>query len=512
MASIVNSFAISGVEAYLVDVEVKTITGQPMISIVGLGDTAVKEARERVEAAINDSKYKFPQKKVVINLAPSDLKKSGSHFDLAIAIGILIETGQLVLVKKEKFGIIGELSLNSRLRACSGILPMVIAARSAGVRNVIVPYDNLQEASLVTGIKVYGFDALKDVVDFFEDKKPYQRNQKNTVAKARDIIDGVDFGDVQGQDGLIEYIVVAAAGGHNLLMIGSPGCGKSMIAKRIPTILPSMTEEEALEVTKIYSVAGILKEKGGLIRNRPFRSPHHNASTNSLIGGGKDATPGEISLAHNGVLFLDEIAEFGKNTLESLRQPMEDQRVTISRVKYTNTYPASFMLVAAMNPCSCGYYGTDRCKCTDYEVMKYRQKISGPIMDRMDIQKYVRPVDFMDLSNDYRGATSENLRQRVEAARKIQQQRFIKMNGINCNSQMGNQLIKEYCILEEEGKKLLMMAYERYQYSARAYHKYLKVARTFADMDGSVKIRKKDVALAIMARDLEKDRAGLTVL
>lgn len=512
MASIVNSFAISGVEAYLVDVEVKTITGQPLIAIVGLGDTAVKEARERVEAAINDSQYKFPQKKVVINLAPSDLKKSGSHFDLAIAIGILIETGQLVRVKKERFGIIGELSLNSRLRACSGILPMVIAARNAGVKNVIVPLNNLQEASLVTGIQVYGFEALKDVADFLEDKKPYQNNEKIALSKDREIISGVDFCDVQGQDGLIEYIVVAAAGGHNLLMIGSPGCGKSMIAKRIPSILPSMTEEEALEVTKIYSVAGILKEQGGLIKNRPFRSPHHNASTNSLIGGGKDATPGEISLAHNGVLFLDEIAEFGKNTLESLRQPMEDQRVTISRVKYTNTYPASFMLVAAMNPCSCGYYGTDRCKCTDYEVIKYRQKISGPIMDRMDIQKYVRPVDFIDLSNDYQGATSESLRQRVEAARAIQRQRFINIKEINCNAQMGNQLIKEHCILEEAGKKLLMMAYQRYQYSARAYHKYLKVARTFADMDGSVKIRKKDVALAIMARDLEKDRAGLTVL
>jgi magnesium chelatase family protein len=295
-------------------------------------------------------------------------------------------------------------------------------------------------------------------------------------------------------------------------MIGPPGCGKSMIAKRIPTILPSMTENEALEVTKIYSVAGILKEKGGLIRNRPFRSPHHNASTNSLIGGGKDATPGEISLAHNGVLFLDEIAEFGKNALESLRQPMEDQQVTISRVRYTNTYPASFMLVAAMNPCACGYYGTERCHCTDYEVMKYRQKISGPIMDRMDIQKYVRPVDFRDLANDYRGATSESLRQRVEAARRIQQKRFAKVPGINCNSQMSNQLIRDCCLLEADAKKLLLLAYDRYQYSARAYHKYLKVARTFADMDSATKLRKKDVALAIMARDLEKDQAGMTVL
>ena len=512
MAAVVNSFAISGVEAYLVDVEVKTIPGQPMIAIVGLGDTAVKEARERVEAAINDSRYTFPQKKVVINLAPSDLKKSGSHFDLAIAIGMLIETGQLVPQKDEKFGIIGELSLNSKLRACSGILPMVMAARQAGVTQIIVPRDNLGEASLVAGIEVYGFEALKDVADFLENKKPYDPTEPKTSPARDKERYGVDFCDVQGQDGLVEYIVVAAAGGHNLLMIGPPGCGKSMIAKRIPTILPSMTENEALEVTKIYSVAGILKEKGGLIRNRPFRSPHHNASTNSLIGGGKDATPGEISLAHNGVLFLDEIAEFGKNALESLRQPMEDQQVTISRVRYTNTYPASFMLVAAMNPCACGYYGTERCHCTDYEVMKYRQKISGPIMDRMDIQKYVRPVDFRDLANDYRGATSESLRQRVEAARRIQQKRFAKVPGINCNSQMSNQLIRDCCLLEADAKKLLLLAYDRYQYSARAYHKYLKVARTFADMDGATKLRKKDVALAIMARDLEKDQAGMTVL
>ena len=278
MASIVNSFAISGVEAYLVDVEVKTICGQPMISIVGLGDTAVKEARERVEAAINDGKYVFPQKKVVINLAPSNLKKSGSHFDLSIAIGLLMETGQLLLNKTEKFGIIGELSLNARLRACSGILPMVIAARESGVNNIIVPMDNLAEALLVKGVNVFGFDFLMDVVDFLAGKKEYVHEQ--TIANHEQVEEhyGLDFIDVQGQDGLIEFIVVAAAGGHNLLMIGSPGCGKSMIAKRIPTILPSMTEEESLEVTKIYSVAGILREKAGLILNRPYRAPHHNAS------------------------------------------------------------------------------------------------------------------------------------------------------------------------------------------------------------------------------------------
>ncbi|MDD2299689.1 MAG: YifB family Mg chelatase-like AAA ATPase, partial [Fermentimonas sp.] len=303
-----------------------------------------------------------------------------------------------------------------------------------------------------------------------------------------------------------------AAGGHNLLMIGSPGCGKSMIAKRIPTILPSMTEEEALETTKIYSVAGMLKGRGHLIKDRPFRAPHHNASTNALIGGGNNATPGEISLAHNGVLFLDEIAEFSKKTLDALRQPMEDHQVTISRVKYSNTYPASFMLVAAMNPCPCGYYGNIKCRCTDYEVIKYRQRLSGPILDRMDIQKYVQPVNFVNLSSDFSGLSSKELRERVEFARNIQKKRFEKIDQINCNAQMGTTLIKEYCHLEEEGQKLLQLAHDRFKYSARTFHKFLKVARTFADMEGSIKIRKKDVSSALMARDLDKERAGMMVL
>lgn len=512
MASIVKSFAISGVEGYLVDVETKTIEGQPMISIVGLGDTAVKEARERVEAALRDGRFRFPEMKIVINLAPSDLKKSGSYFDLPIALGLLLETGQLNIKRWKNYGCIGELSLNARLRRCTGVLPMVIAAKKAGIINIIVPRENVHEASLVKGINVVGFNTLREVVQFLQGEKEYHIQQEANFALPEEDPYPVDFKEVQGQEAMIEYIVMAAAGGHNFLMIGAPGCGKSMIAKRIPTILPSMTEEEALETTKIYSVSGMLKGRGHLIKDRPFRAPHHNASTNALIGGGNNATPGEISLAHNGVLFLDEIAEFSKKTLDALRQPMEDQQVTISRVKYNNTYPASFMLVAAMNPCPCGYYGNIKCRCTDYEVIKYRQRLSGPILDRMDIQKYVQPVNFINLTNDFSGKSSRELRERVEFARNIQKVRFEKMKGINCNAQMGNALIKEFCELEGEGQRLLQLAHDRFKYSARTFHKYLKVARTFADMEGSMMIRKKDVASALMARDLEKERMGMMVL
>ncbi len=512
MASIVKSFAIEGVEGYLVDVETKTISGQPTISVVGLGDTAVKEARERVESALTDGDYTFPQMKVVINLAPGNIKKSGSHFDLPMALGLLMETNQLKGEKMHQFGYIGELSLNARLRPCAGVLPMVMAAKQAGIEKLIVPAANLREASLVNGVEVLGFTTLQEVVAFLEDRKAYQGVQESMDIPKPDDPHQLDFAEVQGQEAMIEYIVASAAGGHNLLMIGTPGCGKSMISKRIPTILPQMTEEEALEVTKIYSVAGLLEGKGKLVKSRPFRSPHHNASTNSLIGGGNNATPGEISLAHNGVLFLDEIPEFSKKTLEALRQPMEDRLVTVSRVKHTNTYPASFMLIGAMNPCPCGYFGTEKCRCSDYEVVKYRQKLSGPILDRMDIQKYVQPVNFMEMTGGPTGQSSKELRERVERARNVQKERFHSVEGVNCNAQMGHSLIKEYCQLEPEGKRMLQQTYDRYKYSARTFHKFLKVARTFADLEESESIRKKDVAAALMARDLEKDGATMVVI
>ncbi|MBC2581955.1 YifB family Mg chelatase-like AAA ATPase [Clostridium sp. DJ247] len=511
MASVINSFAIAGIDAYVVNIETDTIYGQPSVSIVGLGDAAVKEARERLEAAINHEKYEFPKMKVVINLAPCDMKKSGSHFDLGMAIGILIQTKQVTFDRINEFGLIGELSLNGELRPCLGVLPMAIEAKRKGISNLIVPKENYIEAKLVSGLNIFAFETLKDIIDFFE-KDTYQFQLISYDKNTSNTSNLLDFKDVQGQDSIIDFVIAAAAGGHNIILSGSPGCGKSMIAKRIPTILPSMIEGEALEVTKIYSVAGLLKNRGTLVESRPFRAPHHNASMNSLIGGGNYAKPGEISLAHNGVLFLDEIAEFNKRTLEALRQPMEDNVVNISRVKYSHSYPASFMLVAAMNPCPCGYYGEERCHCSDYEVMKYRSKISGPILDRIDIQKYVQPVNFMDLSEHKEGRSSEELKDIVEKARKIQTNRYNNINNVNCNAQMTSALIKEFCVLDSESSKILQLAYERFKYSARTYHKFLRVARTFADIEGSQSIRKDHIIKALMCRDLEKEQANMIVV
>ncbi|SKC57359.1 YifB family Mg chelatase-like AAA ATPase [Maledivibacter halophilus] len=510
MASIINSFAISGIEGYLVEIETDTIYGQPSISIIGLGDRAIKEASERIQAAIIHEGYEFPKMKIVINLAPGDIKKKGSHFDLGMAVGLLLQSKQFAHkdMDLDSFGFIGELSLNGIIRPCTGILPMVIAAKKAGIKNIILPSENAQEACLVSGINIYTFKDLKSTINFLKGN-----NHTKPIEKSLGLSENanhiLDFEDVKGQDALIEYIVVAAAGGHNMLMVGTPGCGKSMIAKRIPTVLPKMSEEEALEVTKIYSVSGLLKDRNNLITQRPFRAPHHNSSLNSLVGGGNNAMPGEVSLAHNGVLFLDEVAEFSKKTLDALRQPMEDKKVTISRVNSTNIYPSNFMFIAAMNPCPCGYYSTNKCKCSDYEVIKYRQKISGPILDRIDIQKYVQPVNFIELTENKKGISSKDLRERVEKARKIQIRRYKNIKGINCNGQMTPDLIKKYCKLEDDSNKLLKIAYDKYGYSARTFDKFLKVARTFADLEGSIKIRKKDIANVLLSRDLDKEKTRM---
>ena len=511
MASLVKSFAIHGIDGYQVDIETKTLEGQPSISVIGLGDQAVKEASERVQAAIDETGYVFPKKRVIISLAPGDIKKSGSHFDLAMAIGILQQNEDIAVKNLSDYGFIGELALDGRLRACSGILPMIIAAQRNGLQKVIIPAANLKEAQLVQDMTIIGLQSLGDVVRFLEGK-PVDTQCTNAAPNMDDHDKVLDFSDVKGQKELIDAVVLAAAGGHNMLMIGEPGCGKTMIAQRIPSILPAMTEEECLEVTKIYSISGMISGGHGLIRNRPFRAPHHNASLNALIGDGTNALPGEVSLAHNGVLFLDELAEFSRRTLDALRQPIEDKKVCISRVNGTHTFPSNFMFVTAMNPCPCGYYPSSKCRCTDYEIIKYRGKISGPIMDRIDIQKEVKPVNYFALEQEDTSASSAEIQRRVEKARKIQQRRYKNDPGINNNAQMSTAMIQRYCTLDKESRKLLKETCESYGYSARVIHKLLRLARTSADLDGVETIRLEDIRRILNYRDLDKSNSEMLVV
>lgn len=511
MATVVKSFAVHGIEAYVVDIETKTMEGQPMISVIGLGDQAVREAADRIDSAIDEVGYVFPKKKVIISLAPSDKKKSGSHFDLAMAVGVLQQDKCIAAKELDSIGLVGELALNGKLRACRGILPMVIAARKNGFRKVVVPAENVQEAKLVKGIEVLGFNDLYAVLQFLEGKIDAPRTvniEENMLASEKTL----DFADVYGQDELIDAVVLAAAGGHNLLMIGEPGCGKTMVAQRIPGILPEMTESERLEVTKIYSIAGMVSNGYGLVKERPFRAPHHNASLNALIGGGMNAMPGEVSLAHNGVLFLDELAEFSKRTLDALRQPIEDKKVSISRVNSTHTFPTNFMFVAAMNPCPCGYYPNKKCRCTDYEIMKYRGRISGPIMDRIDIQKEVHPVDYFHEGCKSKVSSTADLREQITKARKIQQERYKDEENVYCNAQMSTTMIQKYCALDSESLNLLKLTSEEYGYSARVIHKLLRLARTSADLDGVENIRKCDIERVLSCRDLDKSNSKMLVV
>lgn len=494
MASIVYSFALLGIDGQVVEVETDTMVGMSSVSIVGLGDKAVKEARERLEAAMLSSGFVFPVVKVVFNLAPSDMKKTGTHYDLAMAIGLLLRNYQIPEPKDlNQTAFIGELSLNANIRGSSGILPMVLKAKEVGIKKILLPIENVQEAKLVKGVEIFGCRDLREAVGILGGKVPDELLlSENGILEQQT---SLDFIDVKGQEIILNYMVIAAAGGHNLLMIGPPGCGKSMIAKRIPTILPEMSEKESLEVTKIYSIASMLHEKGTLITQRPFRAPHHNASTNSLIGGGPFAKPGEISFAHNGVLFLDEIAEFSRKTLDALRQPLEDQMVTITRVWGSNSYPANFMLVGAMNPCPCGYFGNEKCRCTDYEIIKYRQRLSGPIMDRMDIQKFVNNVNFF--SNVLPSKSSAELKARVDNARKIQEKRYKNISGISSNAQLTASLITQFCPLDSETTSLLQKAYDRFKYSGRSLHKFIKVARTIADLEGEEKINSNNMRVSL---------------
>lgn len=514
MATVVKSMSVQGIDGFEIEVEATTIRGQQqMISIIGLGDQAVKEAGERIQAAIEFCGYDIPKEKVIISLAPGNRRKRGSHYDLAMTIALLQQTDQICAKNMEAYALIGELSLNGRLRPCNGILPMVTEARQCGIQSVLVPYENWKEAETVKGINVVGIRTLREAVQFLEGKiTPSKDTVEINIPDKVTVQDSVDFSDVKGQKDLIDAIVLGAAGGHNVLMIGEPGCGKTMIAERIPTILPKMTEKEALEVTKIHSISGLLPEDHGLMVHRPFRAPHHNISLNALIGGGSYAQPGEVSLSHNGVLFLDELAEFSKSTLDALRQPLENKKVTIARVNGTNTYPTHFMLVAAMNPCPCGYYPGSKCRCTDYEIMHYRGKISGPILERIDIQKNVRHVDYFQLSEEKSEQNSEELRKKVENARTIQQERYKDEPLINCNAQMTTSMIQKYCRLDKETTELLKSASEKYGYSARVIHKLLRLARTSADLRGADNINKEDVIFVLNCRDLDKSNNDMYVV
>lgn len=513
MATLVRSFAIQGIDGYAVDIETSTLEGQPSLSIIGLGDQAVREAGDRIQAALDSCGYDFPKKRVIISLAPSDRKKSGSHFDLAMALGVLQETSSIGAHDLQGYGVIGELSLDGHLRPCASALPMIMSARKSGVGKIILPAGNLREASYVQGMEVYGFEKLREVIDFLEGRGSAQRHASAELGVADvGMTAALDFVDVHGPDELIDAAVLAAAGGHNMLMIGEPGCGKTMVAQRIPSILPRMDEAEALEVTKIHSIVGLLANSDSLVTQRPFRAPHHNASLNALIGGGMHAIPGEVSLAHNGVLFLDELAEFPRRVLDALRQPIEDKKVTISRVNGTNTFPAAFMFVAAMNPCPCGYHPSRRCRCTDYEIIKYRSKISGPIMDRIDIQKNVRPVHYFEIDSTVKTCSSTELRERVEAARTIQQSRFADVENVSCNAQMTVELIKEHCCIDAECTKVLKDACDSFGYSARVVRKLPRLARTGADLRGADDIEVCDISSVPSCRDFDRSSSEMLVV
>ena len=502
--------AVLGIDALPIAAEVNITAGIGMY-LVGLPDNAVRESQERIRAAFENCSYKMSGKKVVVNLSPADIRKEGSAYDLTIALGILAATEQLPAERLSRYIVMGELSLDGSVLPVRGALPMALAARDKGFAGVILPRQNAPEAAVVSSIDVYGVSHLREVVDFLRGDRELEPVQADTQALLRQQ-DGAyeaDFGDVKGQRVAKRALEIAAAGGHNVLMIGSPGSGKTMLARRLPSIMPPMTLDEALETTKIHSVAGRIGAGSGLIGQRPFRSPHHLTSRVALIGGGSTPQPGEISLAHNGVLFLDELPEFGRTLIETLRQPMEEGRVTVSRAKYTVEYPADFMLIAAMNPCPCGYYGhpSRECVCSKSAVYQYMNRISGPVLDRIDLHVHVSPLSFSELYGERPEESSASIRLRVVAARAAQQARFAGLP-IHCNASMGSKQIRAFCPLPAESETMLRRAMERMHLSARAYDRIVKVARTIADLAGETRIAPAHIAEAIRYRSLDRGSAG----